>query len=106
MKIYTRERLEAVGVLKKEETLSTEETTSEVNASSMRSMSLSVPSTAQIVSYDDLANTVFERIQQAEDGYDQRQLFRDFTSEGYLAPDIQVALIIIQRQKRVVYLGH
>jgi hypothetical protein len=134
MKIFTRAKFEAAGVLEKTEApdgvnlvegasvmrmqmssldaaVSEEPAAEEVTEESTDPVipdqpPPAAPTTITVTSYDDLATQLYARIRSQDDqGYDQRQLFRDLTAEGYEIADIQLGLAIIQRQKKIIYLG-
>lgn len=56
------------------------------------------------IDIEKLAQDVLRMIQESQDGYDQRQLLRDLREQGWEEVDIHLALGLLQRRNKIVYM--
>lgn len=96
MRLHTRKKLEDAGIIQPEITVRQAKVTAAVESAVLT-----------VDSYDEFADFVYEKIQELDDsgGYDQREIGRDIKKLGYEMDDINIAIGILVRQKRIVFLG-
>ncbi len=99
MKIHTRKKMMDAGVL-------SEKKANKKNRLIKDGKMVEVDTIeSQEVNFEDLASEMMATIENQQDGLDQKELTNLYREKGYEVHDITLAIAILQRKKKIVFLS-